>query len=456
MFVLGVAPTRRDTKDFELCYAHERKAAVLEAIRKFAREQGDIRVVDIDFLNEEGLMIDPEDTDRVYRHFLEQGVDAVIAPHCNFGAEEPVARLGRLMGKPFLLWGPRDEAPPASGPRQTDTQCGLFASGMMLNRYNVRYTYLENCRLDSPVFYEGLDHFIRVANVVKAFLGLRIAQISLRPRTFLSVKVNENQLLEKFGIDIVTVDYTEITSEIRRVLEEEADAVKERAGGIRSRYDASSMQEETLHNMAAMELGIRHLADKYGCSCVASECWRTFSVPFGIMPCAGFGDLIQEGLPVACEGDIHGVISSVLLSAAAMGRKPHFLADITIRHPKNDNAELLWHCGPFPSSLAKKGVRPVLNSCLGQFELESGALTLCRFGDDHGRYRLFADEAVTTDGPPTNGNYVWIETKDWPAWERKLVTGPYIHHISGIHGRYASVLRDACGYLGIEADRAEC
>ena len=69
MFVLGVAPTRRDTKDFELCYAHERKAAVLEAIRKFAREQGDIRVVDIDFLNEEGLMIDPEDADRVYRHF---------------------------------------------------------------------------------------------------------------------------------------------------------------------------------------------------------------------------------------------------------------------------------------------------------------------------------------------------------------------------------------------------
>ena len=61
---------------------------------------------------------------------------------------------------------------------------------------------------------------------------------------------------------------------------------------------------------------------------------------------------------------------------------------------------------------------------------------------------LFADQAVGVDGPVTNGNYVWVETTDWPKWERKLMYGPYIHHICGIHGKYADVLKEACRYIG--------
>ena len=52
------------------------------------------------------------------------------------------------------------------------------------------------------------------------------------------------------------------------------------------------------------------------------------------------------------------------------------------------------------------------------------------------------------DGPKTNGNYIWVETKDWPKWERKLVTGPYIHHVTGAHGRYQKILFEALKYMG--------
>lgn len=455
--VIGVAPTRRDTRDFDIRFARERKEESLAAIRGVAQKIGNskIEIVDLEELNEEGLLIYPSEAEKAADIFRKHSVDAVIAPHCNFGAEEPVSLLGRMMGKPFLLWGPRDAAPPAAGPRQTDTQCGLFATGLMLQRYGVPYTYLENCRTDSPVFREGIERFIRAASVVRAFGSLRIMQISVRPRTFLSVKVNENELLESFGIDVVTVDTTEITGEIGRILEQEKERVREKRMDISCRYDTATMKEEALEKLAAMELGIRSLAEKYECSAVASECWRTFSVPFGIMPCAGFGDLNQEGLPTACEGDIHGAISSVLLSAAALDSEPHFLADITIRHPENDNGELLWHCGPFPTRLAREGKKPLMDQCLGQFELKKGDLTLCRFGGIGGKYSLFIGECRTTQGPPTNGNYVWIETPDWPAWERKLVTGPYIHHISGMYGKYGDVLAEACRYMGVEADRAE-
>ena len=50
-------------------------------------------------------------------------VDAIFIPHCNFGTEDSVARIAREVGKPTLLWGPRDEAPLPDGQRLRDTQC---------------------------------------------------------------------------------------------------------------------------------------------------------------------------------------------------------------------------------------------------------------------------------------------------------------------------------------------
>jgi hypothetical protein len=45
---------------------------------------------------------------------------------------------------------------------------------------------------------------------------------------------------------------------------------------------------------------------------------------------------------------------------------------------------------------------------------------------------------------------------NWPRWEQKLIYGPYIHHVAGIHGRLAPVLHEACKYIpGLEPDPVE-
>jgi hypothetical protein len=129
------------------------------------------------------------------------------------------------------------------------------------------------------------------------------------------------------------------------------------------------------------------------------------------------------------------------------------VADVTIRHPENDNAELLWHCGPFPSSLARPDKpKQVLRDGRGFWELKRGDITVTRFCADRGNYMLFADEGRAIDGPGTDGNYVWLETNDWPAWERKLIYGPYIHHVVGAYGNYKDILHEACRYIGVTPD----
>lgn len=448
--VLGLAPTRRDTKDFPLEYAWERKALVEKKVREIC-DRLNVEVVNIDFINDEGLMIFPEDAKRVADYFIEKKVDCIIAPHVNFGSEEVVSALGRIMRKPLLLWGPRDDTPPAVGPRQTDTQCGLFATGNVLRRYNVKFSYLENCWIDSKTFEDGLEHFLRVANVVKSFQDMRVGQVSVRPRTFLTCKINEGQLLENFGIEIVTIDYTEMYLMIKDCLEENSQELNDIIKRLNDKFEIRRTEEQ-VRNIAAMELAYLKLAEKYHLDCFASECWRTYSMPFGIMPCPGYSDLSACGLYCACECDILGAITLKMLDAATLGSNNSGLADLTIRHPENDNAELLWHCGAFSRNMAKKGTTPVLNET-ALFECEHTDITVCRLAETNGQYLLFTGEGKGIDGPKTNGTYVWFETNDWPKWEAKLVKGPYIHHMALTPGKYASVLEDACEYIGLTVDK---
>ena len=375
-------------------------------------------------------------------------------PHANYGSEETVGMLGKVMDKPFLLWGPRDEEPPKGFVnRYTDTQCGLFCSSAALTRYGVPFTYIENCWINDPLLEKGIIDFIRTATIVKDFRNTRIGQISLRPKPFLCVMVNESEMLERFGIEVIPVSSIDFVKIAKDYLTNKTTEVAKTVDAIKARTNCSAMNEEQMFSIAASQLTFVEVARRYECTALASECWQMFNSELGIEPCSAIGEVNDWGVPTACETDIHGAITLSMLCAAARGETPGFLADLTNRHPTNDNGELLWHCGPFPRSLAKDGSTPSVRRCQGQYEIKGGDITIARFASINGRYVLFADQAAGIDGPSTKGNYVWVEVNDWPAWERKFIHGPYIHHVGGIHGKYANALREACRYIdGLEAD----
>jgi hypothetical protein len=88
------------------------------------------------------------------------------------------------------------------------------------------------------------------------------------------------------------------------------------------------------------------------------------------------------------------------------------------------------------------------------FRLRDGEVTLARFDGGHGRYQLAVGEGRTIDGPYTLNNYAWVEVADWPAWERTLMEGPFIHHAGMAYGRYAGALAEACRFIpGLEPVR---
>ena len=446
--VLGFAPTRRSI--FSAPAAVEYANYTREKLRKMG-----VEFVDIDDISSDGLLHDDNDRVKIAKKFKAVGVDGLFFPHTNFGTEYEVARLAKEMGLPVLLWGPRDERPDENGVRLRDSQCGLFATGKVLRRFRVPFTYLCNCNLEDEAFERGVKLFLAVCNTVKAFRKTRILQIGPRPFDFWSTMCNEGELLEKFNIQLAPVPLAELTAEMKKA-KAEGKHVRETIEYCRKNFKVS-VSDEQLENIAALKGAMRALAEKYGCNAGCIQCWNALQDEIGIMPCAANSLLNEEGFPVACETDIHGAITSVLVEAAGMGVKRSFFADWTVRHPDNENGELLQHCGPWPSSCLNckpEICYPLAFDYPGAVagEAKHGTMTLARFDGDNGEYSLLLGNAKGIDGPYTKGTYVWVEVKNWKRLEAKIVEGPYIHHCVGIHEDVVPVLYEACKYLGIKPD----
>lgn len=452
---IGYLPTRRSNFSVE-------EALKYKKIIRNVIEKSDAEIVDIEDINAEGLLLHEEDVPKVIRKMQDARVDALFIAHCNFGCEAVVTQVARALKVPVLLYGPRDDAPDAEGMRTRDSQCGLFACGKVLRRNNVEFSYITNVYPEDRVFVEGFEKFVRVVTVVKTMKNIRVLQIGPRPYEFMSVIANESELLERFGVKVYPVSLLDLKHAMEDAATKTPERFKALCDEMLGKYIGAGVEDETSRKtLAAMKLAIRDLAARFNCNCACIQCWPSMQREMKVYPCAVNSMLADEGFPVACETDINGAISAMLIQAATGNKKAHFLADLTVRHPEKENVELLWHCGAFPSVFAKDKKDCKITRCWDgnpecgncAWELENGDITVCRFDGDRGEYSLFLGEGKGIDGPLSKGTYVWFEVDDWVKWEHHLVQGPYIHHVAGTYGKVADVLQEACRFIpGLKPD----
>ena len=456
---IGLAPMRRDVSPrpgiFNWEVAEERGLRCVAYIKEhFASEN--VSFVDLCGINAAGVMYCDADAENVIRRFQAENVDAVLIINGNFGNEEIAAQVARAVGKPVCIWAPMDDSFLPDGMRMTDSQCGIFGVSRQLQRFHIPFSYIETCAIQSDTFAKGFKRFLSVSCMVKNFRGMRIAQVGTRPKPFCSVIYNEGELMEKFGLQIIPVNLAVVIDQFQKILAQRDPELQAGAQWLLSRYEMDDITPPLLKKVYAFVLLYQWLFETYNVQAVSAECWTAMQLGVGAMPCTAYSVLADQGYILSCESDVHGALSMALLSCATLGQKIPFFGEFTVRHPHNPNAELLWHCGPFAYSLKKEG-SPCKNVNMRQwFEVKDGQYTIARFDQDGGNYSLLAGTFRSTEGPYTFGTYLWAQFDNLSAWERKLVEGPYIHHMAEVEGDYTAELREFCKYVpGLSPDRVE-
>lgn len=447
---IGLVPLRRDCTPrpgmFNWEFAEDRGRKTVAYIKEhFASEH--ISFVDLKGVIDVEVLWSLNDVNKVAEHFRRNGVDAIFLIPANFGNEEAAGALAKAYGKPVLLWGPQDDTFYPDGLRMTDTQCGIFAMSRQLMRMNVPFTYIENCFVDDEMLKEGFDSFTHVVCAVKNFNGMRVGQVGLRPKPFCSVIFNEGQLMEEFDIHVIPINLAVIQDKFNTILESRQEELKAGADMIRLMYEVDADSEKNIEKMYAFVLMYQELFKEHDLNAISAECWTAMQQLVGAMPCAVYGILADMGYIIGCESDMHATMTQVLLKCLTFGEKKPFLGEFTTRHPINRNAELLWHCGPFAYSLHRADEPCKCVNMREWFQVQKGHYTVARIDQDHGKYSIIAGECDSTEGPYTFGTYMWAQFNNLSAWERKLVEGPYIHHVSEIEGSLTNEIREVCKYI---------
>ena len=453
---IGLVAMRRNTTDrprgtFLTWYSAEQRGKKFVSYIEENFKTENVSFVDNKGIGIEDLVFDDKSAEEVIERFKAEKVDAVMIINCNFGNEEAAADIVKALGKPALLWAPLDDEYYVDGMRPTDSQCGLFGVSRQMQRYHLPFSHLPCCRVESDEFKEGFESFVRVACMVKNFTGLRIGQVGSRPYPFFSVIWNEGELMEKFGVKITALNFANIQARMATAAEQYPDEIKEIEEYILKNYTLDDLTPKYVNGMATMVVMYKKLFEEYNLDVISAECWTATPVMFdGLAPCTVYGILNDLGYMVSCESDMHCAMTMVLLKSATLGKGKPLFGEFTVRHPENKNAELLWHCGPFPlSQKAESGIDSTarLVNQRSWFRAKDGTYTVARMDQESGNYMILPLVCHTAPGPQTHGTYIWGEFEDLQKVEDRLIDGPYIHHFVEIEGDYRKEINEFCKYF---------
>lgn len=192
--------------------------------------------------------------------------------------------------------------------------------------------------------------------------------------------------------------------------------------------------------------GLRSLVDDHGWAAVATRCWPECMTDYGGAVCAPQAMLAREGVPAACEADVYGALTSLILQEAA-GSTP-FLADLVdVDH--SDNTSVFWHCGVAASDLAEPGapIQGVLHpnrgrALLHQFALKSGRVTVARLSQARGELSMVIGSGEMLRRPRAFAGTCGVLHWDEPAVDvlETIFEHGIEHHYGIVYGEHREAL----------------
>ncbi|MFX1522333.1 MAG: L-fucose/L-arabinose isomerase family protein [Promethearchaeota archaeon] len=385
----------------------------------------------------------------------------VVLP--NFGDEKGVANTLKLanLNVPVLIQASSDKIEKMDRPNRRDAFCGKISVANVLYQYGIPFTLTKyhTCPIKSDIFMNDLAQFEKLCMIVNKLRNVRLGQIGTRPNAFNTVRYSE-KILEFNGISIEPIDLSEILGLINNLNNDEP-AVREKINFIKSYTATKSFPDEGILKLAKLSVVVENWIIENELDGFAFQCWPSIQDNFGIVPCAVLS-MFSEGLiPAACEADISGLISMLILQIASA--TPSAILDWNNNYGENLNKLVLFHCSNLPKSFfkdTKMTIHPIISDLKGgdvsfgaiQGRIKPKPCTLLRIETDdlYGEIKAILTEGdYTEDKLDTFGGYGVVEIPNLQALLKKLCVEGFAHHVAASLNRVGNIVYEALTkYLG--------
>ncbi|MPZ84299.1 MAG: hypothetical protein GEV28_29425 [Actinophytocola sp.] len=392
-----LVPTARPT------FAVEAARRRVDAARALLEELG------AEVVGPRELVMTSDDVERAAAS-VDPDADLVVNVCASFSDATPALRLYAELGRPVLLWSFREPGP--VGDRLwLNSLCGanLFGHALVCAGAEVRWVHGDP---GEPLVREALRRALdgelptppilprehlrfrgeraelaEVRGLLDGLRGARIGAIGDAPTGFTPSEFDPGQLDALFGITVDRIDVDDAIERVRAVGAAEQD--RELATASTAQPSLRRLDKAEVRRHAAVTSALRDWRAEGDYAAVAVRCWPEFPTRLGVCPCSSLSRLADAGTPTACERDVLGAVTMLLLETLGAGTT--YLVDLVDLVDLEEPFDLvrLWHCGSAATSLAAEPSAATQSvhcnrriGVAGDFPLRTGPVVLARLAED--------------------------------------------------------------------------
>ncbi len=310
--------------------------------------------------------------------------------------------LHRFRETPILLWTLRE--PAIDGGRlRLNSLTGAYSAANTIKQFRREpINYIFGAPEEEKV-RAHVEATVRAAHLRFLMQDLRMASIGHTPQGFGFGRALDQDLLEKFGVRLESIEARELIQLAKSYTDEECEAYLIDAKNRMTGWE--KMPEKNVRDFARLYKAYETYVKEHQIGALSSRCWPDFFTDFGTPVCAVLAMLNDLGVAASCEADAYGALSmyaGMKLSGSAV-----FFGD-PVSMDEAENTITFWHCGTAACSLAREDTGALVgehcNRHIGptcEFGCKpSGEATIFRIGRNaDGTYRFFLANGEILDKP---------------------------------------------------------
>lgn len=288
-------------------------------------------------------------------------------------------------GVPLLLW--------ALPGMETGSLCGTAQLGCYLKFLEHPYHHVFGETGDQETVDLAMV-FIRACALKSRLRRAKVGLAGNRINGMTYTGPHEFALKKTIGPRIFQLDLGDITRMADESSEDDASSVWTR---LKNNAGLCTVDDKAGMESARMYLALRDVVSKNGLDALSVGCYPKLMGKV----CLAASLLADDGIPLACEGDVNGAVGQLILTILS-GAPTH---NTDFLDPMKDKGIVFTHCGSGSFSLAEKKKEIVLSSVrlMGQgacalFPARTGPVTLISLiaADNGYQVAMLCGEAVRT------------------------------------------------------------
>ena len=451
---IGLLPLGRPTFDVEL--AEAKLAAMLAALDGSS----------IELLGPRDLLMDMDAGRAAVALLRDEGIDQLLVLQVTFTDASLIAEVAQSLDKPLAIWAvpePRD-----GGRLKLNSFCGLnlasYALGLRHRVFSWAYADPDSVTHDqiADLFHgstvtqplaastPSIVANERAKTVVRNLQGKRIGRIGAAPDGFDTCAYSSDSLQTLSGVHVDELELPQLFDQAKQA--DEAIVADIRQMAAEALPDLDQVDQQELDRSLCLKAALDNIRNSGNYQAFALRCWPETFTEYGGAVCGPVSMLGENKIPCACEADVYGALTQLILQEAA--GSPVFLTDL-VDMDSADNTGVVWHCGQAPLSMRDTDVDPSATihtnrkmPLLYEFPLKSGRVTLMRISQSFGDTKM-----ILSGGEMLKRPMAFTGTSGVVRFDRSvedvlsdLINSGLEHHMALTYGDHRDIL------LGIAAE----